>query len=261
MRIITVNTNGIRAAARKGFFSWMNRQRADVICIQETKAQIDQLDDPVFSPKKYHRYFVDAEKKGYSGVAIYSKQEPDKIIRGMGNKEFDSEGRYIEAQYGKLSVISLYMPSGSSGDIRQEVKYRCMDFFEKKLKKFKRSGRDYVICGDWNIAHKNEDLRNWRGNKKNSGFLPEERAWLDKLFDTYKFVDAFRELPQKEHEYTWWSNRGQAWANNTGWRIDYHICSPSMKGTVKKTRVYREKRFSDHAPLIIDYKYDLPPRD
>ncbi len=258
MRIITVNTNGIRAAARKGFFGWMTRQRADVICIQETKAQLEQLTDSVFWPKNYHGYYVDAVKKGYSGVAIYSKQEPDEIIRGMGNAEFDAEGRYIEARFGNLSVVSLYMHSGSSGEERQAVKYRCMDFFYKKMKKMKASGREYVICGDWNIAHKNEDLRNWKGNKKNSGFLPEERAWLDKVFDKDGFVDAFRELPQKEHEYTWWSNRGQAWANNVGWRIDYHILTPNMKGMVTKTRVYKDKRFSDHSPLIIDYDYNIP---
>lgn len=258
MRIITANTNGIRAAARKGFFSWMTRQRADVICIQETKAQLDQLTDPVFWPKNYHGFYVDAIKKGYSGVAIYCKQEPDKVIRKLGKAEFDDEGRYLEVRFGNLSVVSLYMPSGSSGDVRQDVKYRCMDLFDKKMQQMKKSGRDVVICGDWNIAHKNEDLRNWKGNKKNSGFLPEERAWLDKLFDKDGFVDAFRELPQKEHEYTWWSNRGQAWANNVGWRIDYHILTPNMKGTVTKTRVYKDKRFSDHSPLIIDYDYPFP---
>lgn len=257
MRIITANLNGIRAAARKGFFDWLKKQDADVVCIQETKAQVHQLEDKVFTPEGYHCYYHDAVKKGYSGVAIYSRLQPDEVITGMGNAELDIEGRYIEARFGKLSVISLYLPSGTSGDERQQVKYRCMEFFENKMREMKESGRDYIICGDWNIAHKNEDIRNWKGNQKYSGFLPEERAWLDKLFYEMNFVDAFRELPQAEHEYTWWSNRGQAWANNTGWRIDYHILSPSLKGKVTATDIYRDERFSDHAPLTIDYDYQL----
>ena len=191
-------------------------------------------------------------------MALYCKAEPDEVIVGMGNEEFDAEGRYIEARFGNLSVISLYMPSGSSKEERQIAKYRCMDFFENKMQDMKDSGRDVLICGDWNIAHKNEDIRNWKGNLKNSGFLPEERAWLDKLFDEMGFIDAFRELPQEEHQYTWWSNRGQARANNVGWRIDYHILTPGMKGKVKATEIYRDESFSDHAPLIIDYDYALP---
>ena len=257
MRIITANTNGIRAAARKGFFDWLPQQDADVVCIQETKAQVHQLEDPMFHPKDMHCYYHDAEKKGYSGVALYCKHKPDDVIVGMGFEEYDSEGRYIEAQFGNLSVISLYLPSGSAKEERQEFKYRMMDFFMEKMKEMKATGRDYVICGDWNIAHKNEDIKNWKGNKKNSGFLPEERAWLDTLFDDVGFVDAFREIEQEEHTYTWWSNRGQAYANNTGWRIDYHILSPSLKGTVQSSSVYKEERFSDHAPLIIDYDYEI----
>jgi len=257
MKIITANTNGIRAAARKGFFEWLKKQDADVVCIQETKAQVHQLEDEQFHPG--FSYYHDAVKKGYSGVALYCKKEPDNIIEGMGNEEFDNEGRYLEAQFGKLSVISLYMPSGSSKEERQLAKYRCMDFILPKLKEFKASGRDYIICGDWNIAHKNEDIKNWKGNKNNSGFLPEERAWLDELFDEVGFIDAFRELEQPEHSYTWWSNRGQAYANNTGWRIDYHVLSPSMKGKVIKTEIYKDEKFSDHAPLIIDYDYQIEP--
>jgi exodeoxyribonuclease-3 len=191
-------------------------------------------------------------------VALYCKNKPDEVIIGMDNEEFDSEGRYIEAKFGKLSVISLYMPSGSSKEERQQAKYRCMDHIMTKLEEMKASGRDYIVCGDWNIAHKNEDIRNWKGNLKNSGFLPEERAWLDTLFDDVGFVDAFRELEQEEHQYTWWSNRGQARANNVGWRIDYHILSPGLKDLVQTTEIYREKSFSDHAPLIIDYDYIFP---
>ena len=255
MRIITANTNGIRSAARKGFFDWMLQQDADVVCIQETKAQIDQLAEnrELFFPAGYHCYYHDAEKKGYSGVALYCRNEPDEVIVGMGNAEFDSEGRYLEARFGKLSVASLYLPSGSAKDERQLVKYRCMAYFEGVMAQFVAQGRDAIICGDWNIAHKNADIRNWKGNQKNSGFLPEERAWLDKLFDELGFVDAFRELEQPEHEYTWWSNRGQAWANNTGWRIDYQILTPSLQGKVLATAIYKDQRFSDHAPLMIDY--------
>jgi exodeoxyribonuclease-3 len=258
MKIVTANVNGIRAAGRKGFFDWVDETQAYVVCIQETKAQIDQLADELYHPKGYHCFYHDAQKKGYSGVALYCKTKPDEVVIGMDNEEFDSEGRYIEAKFGKLSVISLYMPSGSSKEERQQAKYRCMDHMMTKLEEMKASGRDYIVCGDWNIAHKNEDIRNWKGNLKNSGFLPEERAWLDTLFNEVAFVDAFREIEQEEHQYTWWSNRGQARANNVGWRIDYHILSPSLKGLVQGTEIYREKSFSDHAPLIIDYDYATP---
>ncbi len=257
MRIITANVNGIRSAASKGFFQWMSRQRADVVCVQETKAQQPQLSDPVFHPKTLHCYYHDAVKKGYSGTALYCREEPEKIIRGLGIDWIDDEGRYLEARFGNLSVVSLYMPSGSSGDVRQAYKFRMMDAFLPHLKKLRASKRSVVICGDWNIAHKNEDIRNWRGNLKNSGFLPEERSWLGALFDEHGYSDAFRQLPQKEHEYTWWSQRGQARANNVGWRIDYHIISDDLAPRVKKTRIYRDRAFSDHAPLIIDYDFKL----
>lgn len=258
MRIITLNANGIRAAERKGFFIWLEQQDADIVCIQETKAQVEQLKADAFWPTNYHCYYHDAIKKGYSGVALYCKEKPDNVIIGMGNDEFDCEGRYIEAQFKDLSVSSLYMPSGSAKEERQQLKYRCMDHMLKKLESIKAEGRDSIICGDWNIAHKNEDIRNWKGNLKNSGFLPKERTWLDTLFNSMNFIDAFRELQQDEHQYTWWSNRGQARANNVGWRIDYHILSPHLAGKVLSTNIYRETSFSDHAPLIIDYDYPLP---
>lgn len=256
MRIITVNVNGIRAAARKGFFDWLQKQRADVVCIQETKAQIHQLEDnPVFFPKGYFCYYVDAIKKGYSGVAIYSKHEPKKVVRKYGDEEFDNEGRYLELQFDNLAVVSLYAPSGSSSEERQAAKFRFMESFMNHLKSLKRRKKEYVICGDWNIAHKEIDLKNWRGNKNNSGFLPEERAWLDNLFNDVGYIDAFREVNQKEDQYTWWSNRGQAWTNNVGWRIDYHIATPNLKNAAKKVSIYKNKRFSDHAPLVIDYEF------
>ncbi|MFC1773807.1 exodeoxyribonuclease III [Pseudomonadota bacterium] len=257
MRIITANVNGIRAAARKGFFSWMARQRADVICVQETKAQVHQLEDRVFWPRHYHGYFHDAEKKGYSGVAIYSRKKPSKVITGLGWPDVDAEGRYLEVQFGALSVVSLYLHSGSSSEERQQIKFNMLDRFMPYLRKLRRKRREYVICGDWNIAHKQIDLKNWRGNMKNSGFLPEERAWMDELFGPAGFVDAFRVVDPRPDQYTWWSNRGQAWDKNVGWRIDYQVVTPGIAKTVQAARIYKEKRFSDHAPLIMDYDYSI----
>jgi len=257
MKIISVNTNGIRAAARKGFFDWLKKVDADVICIQETKAQEGQLTDPVFSPEGYHCYYHDAAKKGYSGVAIYSKLKPQKIHMGIGWEDMDSEGRYIQADYDNTSVISLYLPSGSSKEERQAFKYDLMYRFSPHMKKLMKRKREVIICGDWNIAHKVIDIKNAKANEKNSGFLPEERAWMDTLFDELGWVDAFRVVNQEPHQYTWWSNRGQAWANNTGWRIDYQIITPGLKDRVKSTSIYKDERFSDHAPLIIEYQGEL----
>lgn len=257
MKIITLNCNGIRSAGKKGFYNWMKTQRADVICLQETKAQEHQLGDDLFNPHGYKRYLHDAVKPGYSGVGIYSRHEPKKVINGLGDELIDREGRYLEVCFDNLSVVSLYMPSGSSGDVRQEFKVRMMDIMLPHLLKLKKRKREYIVCGDWNIAHTKADIRNWRGNQKNSGFLPEEREWLTLLFDKHGYVDAFRALPQKEHEYTWWSNRGQAYANNTGWRIDYQITTPGLGEKVKKTSVYRDNRFSDHAPLSISYDFEI----
>ncbi len=257
MRIVSVNVNGIRAAQRKGFFDWLPRQQADVFCLQEVRAQPDQITDPVYWPTRYHTYHEYAERKGYSGVAIISKHEPDDVINGFGSGEFDAEGRYIEARYGDLSVVSVYMPSGSSKEERQQAKYRFMAEFTDHLRAILASGRHYIICGDWNIAHKEIDLKNWKSNQKNSGFLPEERAWLDEVFDTHGFVDAFRIVNQQPDQYTWWSNRGRAWDNNVGWRIDYQVVTPSLRDKVRGAAIYKRKRYSDHAPLIIDYDHAI----
>jgi exodeoxyribonuclease-3 len=254
MQIITLNANGIRAAARKGFYSWLARQSADIVCLQETKAQIDQLGDPVFHPKRFHCFYEDAEQKGYSGVAIYSRRKPDEVLRGYGSTEFDREGRYVEARFGGLSVVSLYAPSGSSSDERQQAKYRFLDEFGTYLDRLQRDGRDYIICGDWNIAHKKIDLKNWRSNQKNSGFLPEERAWMDKLFGERRYNDAFREVDSRPEQYTWWSNRGRAREKNVGWRIDYQVTSAGLGRAASRARIYKDKWFSDHAPLIMDYE-------
>lgn len=257
MKIMSVNLNGIRAAEKKGFFEWMVQQDADVVCVQETKAQDDILEQAIFRPAGYHAVFHSAEKKGYSGVGIYSKQAPDAIHTGLGFETADTEGRYIQADFGDLSIASLYLPSGTSGDERQAIKYDFLDrYYDDHLKPALDEQRSMIICGDWNIAHQERDLRNWKGNKKNSGFLPEERAWLDKIYDD-GWVDAFRVLDQPEHEYTWWSYRGQARAKNVGWRIDLQVITPDLKDSVIATEIFREPVFSDHAPLLIQYDRTL----
>ena len=255
MRVISINLNGIRSAFNKGLLPWMNQQSADIVCLQELKAQAADLTHEMSAPPGYHGCFHYAEKKGYSGVGIYSKRKPDAVIVGLGIPEFDSEGRYIEAQFGSLSLVSLYLPSGSSGEERQAVKFKFMAAFMPHLRELHASGRDVLICGDWNIAHTEKDLKNWRGNRKNSGFLPEERAWLSELFHEVGYVDVFRKLHPELEAYTWWSNRGQAWAKDVGWRIDYHVASAGIAATAKTTSIYKEQRFSDHAPLTVDYDY------
>ncbi len=256
MRIISLNLNGIRAAARKGAFGWLARQRADVICVQEVKAQEADLTPALHNPNGFHGYFYCAQKKGYAGVGLYCRREPDRVRVGFGSQEHDDEGRYLQVDFGKLSVVSLYLPSGSAGPHRQASKYRFMEHFLPILRKLRRDGREYVLCGDWNIAHKEIDLKNWRSNQKNSGFLPEERAWLTKVFDELGWVDVFRTLNAKPDQYTWWSHRGQAYAKNVGWRIDYQIATPGIAKKAVKERIYKDKKFSDHAPLIIDYDFE-----
>lgn len=253
MRIVTVNLNGIRSAAKKGFYEWLARQDADVVCLQEVKAQAADMSGQMLAPEGYRGYFHYAEKRGYSGVGIYSRERPQNVTRGIGNAEFDSEGRYVCADYEHFSVVSVYLPSGSSGEERQAAKFRFMAAFLPHLTELRSCGREVLVCGDWNIAHKEIDLRNWRGNRKNSGFLPEERAWLTEVFDRIGFVDVFRQLYPDLEAYTWWSNRGQAWAKNVGWRIDYQIATPGMASRARSASIYRQQRFSDHAPLIVDY--------
>lgn len=255
MKIISLNLNGIRSASNKGLYPWLKEQDADIVCMQEIKAQAGDMTTQMLNPEGYFGYFHYAEKKGYSGVGIYSKKQPDVIVEGLGIADIDSEGRYIETRFGNLSVVSLYLPSGSSGEERQAFKFSVMERFMPQLEALRQSGRDVVICGDWNIAHQEIDLKNWKGNKKNSGFLPEERAWLTHLFEALGWVDVYRQLhPHATDEcYTWWSNRGQAWAKNVGWRIDYQIATPELAAKAVVGHVYKDERFSDHAPLIIDY--------
>lgn len=255
LRIISVNLNGIRSAASKGFYPWLQQQNADIVCMQELKAQAADMTREMLQPEGYHGYFHYADKKGYSGVGIYCRRQPDAIIEGLGIADIDAEGRYIEARFDKLSIVSLYLPSGSSGEERQAFKFSVMQRFMAHLEALKASGREVIICGDWNIAHQEIDLKNWRGNRKNSGFLPEERAWLTDLFGRVQWVDVYRVLhPETTDDcYTWWSNRGQAWAKNVGWRIDYQIATPAIAAKSVAASIYKHERFSDHAPLTIDY--------
>lgn len=259
LRIITLNLNGIRSAWRKGVLAWAGGQNADIICLQELKAQVADLDEEMRAPAGMHAYYHCAEKKGYSGVGLWCRRKPDAVIEGTGHAEFDAEGRYLRADFGKLSVVSLYLPSGSSSPERQEAKFRFMALFYPHLLDLAKSGRDVVVCGDWNIAHQEKDLKNWKSNAKNSGFLPEERAWVDRLLVQGGWRDVYRGLYPAASEdcYTWWSNRGQAWAKNVGWRLDYQLATPVLAATARAAAVYKAERFSDHAPLTVDYGYAL----
>lgn len=254
MRVITLNLNGIRAAANKGFFTWLARQQADVICLQEVRAQEDQLHDAIYRPAGYHCYYAHAAQKGYSGVALYSRVLPDRVITDIDGRCFaQEEGRYLQADFGRLSVASLYLPSGSSGEARQAIKYYFLDELGQALHRFIHHDREYIICGDWNIAHQPIDLKNAKANEKNSGFLPQERAWMDYVLKELGFIDSFRVLNPHPEQYTWWSYRGRAWANNVGWRIDYQIITPRLKNKIQSVGIYKDERFSDHAPLLVDY--------
>ena len=257
LRIITLNVNGIRSAAAKGFYQWLGRQKADIVCVQELKAQAADMTRRMLAAGGLQGHFHYAQKKGYSGVGLYTRCPPTRVIEGIGVAEFDCEGRYLRADFDRLSVISVYLPSGSSGEARQTAKFRFLECFLPHLKRLRAEGREIVLCGDWNIAHQQIDLKNWRGNQKNSGFLPEERAWLTRVFDELGWVDVFRSIEPRPEHYTWWSNRGQAWAKNVGWRIDYQIATPGLAATPKRVAIYKRRRFSDHAPLIIDYDYAL----
>jgi exodeoxyribonuclease-3 len=259
LRIVSANLNGIRSATTKGFLDWLGGGDFDIVCLQELKAQLPDLSAAMLAPHGMQGCFHCAEKKGYSGVGIYSRKPPDRIVEGIGVAEFDAEGRYIRADWGGLSVVSAYLPSGSSSPERQEAKFRFMEVFFPHLAALRAEGREIVICGDWNIAHKEIDLKNWKSNQKNSGFLPEERAWLTRVFDELGWVDVYRRLyPEATGDaYTWWSNRGQAWAKNVGWRIDYQIATSGIAARASKAEVYKAQRFSDHAPLMVEYASNI----
>ncbi|MEW6695422.1 MAG: exodeoxyribonuclease III [Pseudomonadota bacterium] len=258
LRVTTLNLNGIRSAVSKGLEAWVEQTAPDLLCVQELKAQAPDLVGRFDTLAGLRGHFHCAVKKGYSGVAIYSRHEPSDVVIGIGVPEFDDEGRYLELRFDtparRFSVVSVYFPSGSSGDERQQAKYRFLDEITPQLDRL-AAERDGLVCGDINIAHTEKDLKNWRSNQKNSGFLPEERAWMTRLLGDGRWVDVYRRLhPDAEGEaYTWWSNRGQAWANNVGWRIDYHLATPAVAATARSASVYKAQRFSDHAPLTVDY--------
>lgn len=252
-KVISFNLNGIRSAVKKGAWEWLAAQNADVICLQELKAQQEQIAGVEFSLPGYQAYYHFAEKKGYSGVAIYTRHQPKQVVTGLGWPHADQEGRYVAIELEGLWVASLYMPSGTSGELRQTVKFAFLEKFTEFLKTLDASVSDYILCGDYNIAHKQIDLKNWRSNQKNSGFLPEERAWLDQLFGPLGFVDAFRVINQEAEQYTWWSQRGRAREKNVGWRIDYQVVTPGLVPKIKSAAIYTAQHFSDHAPLILEY--------
>jgi exodeoxyribonuclease-3 len=257
LRIITLNLNGIRAAWRKGFHGWLTRQGANVVCLQELKARDADLSAEMHAAAGLTGAFSHADKAGYSGVGLYLDRSPAHVTEGIADTEFDAEGRVLRADFDGFSVVSLYLPSGSSSEERQAAKFRFMARFLPVMAEWRRSGREFVVCGDWNIAHREIDLKNWKSNQKNSGFLPEERAWLSRLFEEQGWVDVYRRLHPEATEacYTWWSNRGQAWAKNVGWRLDYQIATPGIAASASTATIYKDERFSDHAPLTIDYDW------
>ena len=258
-RLLTLNLNGIRSAAAKGFTEWAESAGADCMGVQEVKAQAQDVSGRFDKVAGLQGHFHFAEKKGYSGVGLYTKKTPSAVITGIGHKEFDAEGRYVEARYDtskrKFSVISCYFPSGSSGPERQAAKFKFLARVYPHLVEL-AAEREYILVGDVNIAHQEIDLKNWKSNQKNSGFLPEERTWLSKLLAA-GFVDVFRTLNPHPEQYTWWSNRGQAWAKNVGWRLDYHLATPAIAAKARREQIFLDKRFSDHAPVIIDYDFKL----
>jgi len=253
LRIITLNVNGIRSAGAKGLFRWLRRAEPDIVCLQEVKCDEADIPDAMRAFNRMHAFFHCAQRRGYSGAALYAVKAPRSVRLGFGSSEFDAEGRYVEAEFKDVTVVSVYFPSGSSGLERQAAKYRFLSEFEPHLERLRASGREIVFCGDINIAHKEIDLRNWRSNRKNSGFLPEEREWLTHVFERRGWIDVFRCLDDRPEQYTWWSNRGQAWTKNVGWRIDYQIATPGFAARARRAEIYTAKRFSDHAPLLIDY--------
>jgi exodeoxyribonuclease III len=254
-QVVTLNANGLRSAVSKGLLRWLARRKPDVLCLQELKAQQVDLPERLLNPEGLHAHFHFAQARGYSGAALLSRKRPRRVQIGFGADEFDREGRYVEAEFSTVTVISVYFPSGSSSPERQQAKFRFLDAFFPHMKQLRASGREVLLCGDVNIAHREIDLKNWRSNRDHSGFLPEERAWIGRAFDQLGWVDVYRRLhPDTTGEsYTWWSNRGQAWAKNVGWRIDYQIATPGLAAKAKRVEIYKSRRFSDHAPLIVEY--------
>jgi exodeoxyribonuclease-3 len=260
--LTSLNFNGIRSAANKGMEAWVEKTLPDCMCVQEIKAQAADMAGRFESIAGMKGYFQFATKKGYSGVGVYSRHEPSDVIVGFDAGEFDAEGRFVELRFDtpahKRSIISSYFPSGSSGEDRQAAKFRFLDVMYPHLMALKKK-RDFILCGDINIAHQNIDLKNWKSNQKNSGFTPEERAWMTKLTTEGGIVDTYRQLEPTATDtaYTWWSNRGQAYANNVGWRLDYHLATPELARLARGVNIYKGEKFSDHAPITIQYDFKL----
>ena len=259
-KLTSLNLNGIRSATSKGLAAWLEQTAPDCICVQEIKAQAPDLADKFEEISGLKGYFHLAEKKGYSGVGVYTRLEPSDVVVGFNSAEFDPEGRYVELRFDtpqrKHSLISCYFPSGSSGEERQAAKFRFLDEMYPYLMALKGQ-RDFILCGDINIAHQEMDLKNFKGNKKNSGFLPEERAWMSKLLTEGGMVDVYRQLEPSATDaaYTWWSNRGQAYAKNVGWRLDYHLATKALAAGARRVDIYQDEKFSDHAPITIGYDF------
>ncbi len=261
-KLTSLNLNGIRSAATKGVEAWLAKSRPDCICVQEVKAQAADVAGRFEELAGLKGHFHFAQKKGYSGVAVYTRHEPSDVVVGWDGGEFDAEGRYVELRFDtparKLSIISSYFPSGSSGEERQQAKFRFLAGFDPHLAALKQQ-REFILCGDINIAHQQADLKNWRSNQKNSGFLPEERAWMTRLLSDTGLVDVYRRLQPGTTDtcYTWWSNRGQAYANNVGWRLDYHLATPALAALARSESIYKAEKFSDHAPITVEYELGL----
>ena len=261
-KLTSLNLNGIRSAASKGLQEWLAKSAPDCICVQEIKAQAADLTGKFDTLAGLPGYFHFAGKKGYSGVGIYSRHTPSEVMVGFDALEFDAEGRYVELRFDtsavKRSIISCYFPSGSSGEERQQAKFRFLDVIYPHLQSLKAQ-REFVLCGDINIAHQQIDLKNWKSNQKNSGFLPEERAWMTRLLGEGGLVDVYRQLhpTATDAAYTWWSNRGQAYAKNVGWRLDYHLATAALAEAAISSTIYKTEKFSDHAPLTIDYAWQF----
>ncbi|MEN9559432.1 MAG: hypothetical protein RLZZ502_643 [Pseudomonadota bacterium] len=255
MRIITLNVNGIRSADSKGLSAWLSAQNADVICLQEIKAQLNDIPESLRYFFGREQHFFSAEKKGYSGVGLLTRTQANHTVIGFDQGEFDAEGRFIRADFDKLSVLSVYFPSGSSGEERQAAKFRFLKAFGPYVSELKKT-REVILCGDVNIAHQAIDLKNWKANQKKSGFTPEERSWMSEFLGS-GWVDVYRQLKPEGQDYTWWSARGAAYTNDVGWRIDYQLATPTAAATARAVTIHRSPRFSDHAPLVVDY--DLTP--
>ena len=254
MKIISYNLNGIRAATTKGFINWLEEESPDVICIQETKAQIDQMPTFELNAIGYESYYFSAQKKGYSGVAILCKRKPDQVIYGMGIEKYDYEGRFIRADYGEMSIISVYHPSGTSSELRQDFKMQWLSDFQDYIKELSKTRKELVICGDYNICHREIDIHDPKGNAKNSGFLPEEREWMEGFISS-GYTDSFRYLyPETKDKYSWWSYRHNSRENNKGWRIDYCMVSDSIKDRIVSADILADVKHSDHCPVSLTLK-------